>query len=259
MFRRSSAVIGVVVAMMLVSGCTPTGNDFAASLAERVIIGIGDDITPPYPKPKDAERLAEQAISAPRLPHLEAPVDYDIDVLGWEGHSGDAEGARIEIRVDVFVHNSSARSVGGPSYAEGASVRCWELTVFGFHDHDSLKTREFPCPADAVALVPRPEPLPAWPDDADARLVSAVEGATIRTVDARVREQFAEEFYSVVSAEHEGELVVALGISSESECVVAVRHADNSIELLSSWPSVLLQAGEGGCDPSLYITPVTTH
>jgi len=98
MFRRVTAVIGMVITVMLISGCTPTGDSFAASLAERVIIGIGDDITPPYPKPEDAERLAAEAISDPRLPHLEAPVDYDIDVIGWERHSGDADGAKIEIR-----------------------------------------------------------------------------------------------------------------------------------------------------------------
>ena len=259
MFRRVTAVIGMVITLMFVSGCTTTGDSFAASLAERVIIGIGDDITPPYPKPKDAERLAAEAIAAPRLPHLEAPVDYDIDVIGWDGHSGDADGAKIEIRVDVFVHNSSARSIGGASYAEGKSIRCWELTVFGFHDHDSLKTSEFSCPADAVALTPMPEPLPSLPDDVDTRLLTALEGATIATVDALVRDEFEDDFYSVTSAEHEGELIVALGIPSELECVLAVRHADNSTEILRGWQKVLLQPGEGGCDPSLYITPITTH
>ncbi|MGV8883826.1 MAG: hypothetical protein ACOH19_16890 [Rhodoglobus sp.] len=260
MFRRGTALIGVVITTMLTSGCTPTGDSFAASLAERVIIGIGDDITPPYPKPKDAERLAAEAIAHPRLPHLEAPVDYGIDVLGWEGHSGDTDGARIEIRVDVFVHNSSARSVGGASYAEGKSVRCWELTVFGFHDHDSLKTKELSCPADAVALTPLPAPLPALPDDTDARLLAAVEGATFENVDERVQQRFADAFYTVTSAEHEGELIVALGIPSEEECVVAVRHVDNSIEILRGWQKVLITQGKRDAIPiSTYGQPLRTE
>lgn len=258
MFRRRGLALFVILAVML-AGCAPTGDSFAASLAERVIIGIGDDITPPYPTPQDAELLAAEAIEAPRLPHLEAPVDYVIDVLSWEGHSGDPEGARILIRVDVFVHNSSARSFGGESYSEGRAIRCWELTVFGFHDYDSLQSSELSCPADAVALRPSPDPLPVFPDDTDDRLSNALVGATLSDVDAKVSAAFPDEFYTIKSAEHGDEIVVALGIPSGLHCVVAVRRADRSVEVLRGWPDVQLQAGEVGCDPALYLTPIATH
>lgn len=255
----SKALLVGLTTGVLLAGCAPTGDGFAASLAERIIIGIGDDITPAYPTPRDADYLAAWALENPRLPSVGAPVDYAVETLGWEGNSGDEAGAAITFRIGVHVHADGPNSFGEASYKEGRSTRCWELTIFGLHDYDSLKQREITCPEDAVALTPHPEPLPAFPDDIDARLTQALQGATIATIDDQVRAVFTEDFYSIVSDEQDGEVAVALGIPSELECVVGVIHADGSVEVLRGWQRVLLQPGETGCSPSLYFTPIVTH
>ena len=256
---KSRAILVGLATAALLAGCTPTGDGFAASLAERVIIGIGDDITPAYPTPRDAAYLAAWALESPRLPHVPPKVDYVIETLGWEGHSADESGAQITFRVDVHVHAEGARSFGEGSYQQGRSTRCWELTIFGFHDHDSLKQREITCPEGAVGVTPDPEPLPMFPDDIDARLTQALQGATIANVDQLVRAAFTEEYYSVRSDEQDGVVAVALGIPSELECAVGVIHADGTVEVLRGWQRILLQPGETGCSPSLYFTPIVTH
>ena len=95
--------MATVCAALLV-GCTESGgNGYAASLAERVAIAVGDDITPAYNQSRSAEYLAARAIESPRLPSTSGPTDIAVDVLGWEGESSDSEGARIDLRVDVLI------------------------------------------------------------------------------------------------------------------------------------------------------------
>lgn len=259
MFRSGgAAVVGLVIVGML-AGCTNGGDGYAASLGERVIIAIGDDITPAYPQPRDAEFLAAWAIESPRLPHTEPQVDYTVETLDWAGDSGDEAGAIIQFRVGVHVYPQSATHVGDFGYTEGRSVRCWELTIFGYHDYDSLKQREITCPEGAEAKHPDPAPLPAFPDDVDTRLAQALEGATASTAEDRVREAFPEEFYTIAAEVRDGEVAVSLAIAAEFECAVGVVHADATVEVFRGFKKELLQPGEGGCTPTLYFAPIVTH
>jgi hypothetical protein len=106
-------------------GCAQSGDDFAAGFAERAVIGIGDDITPPRPTPLEADYLAAWAIRDPRLPWDVAQTDYTVEALGWEGNSGDDEGARIELRVAMRVHAQSGGLPRGLDHADGLATRCW--------------------------------------------------------------------------------------------------------------------------------------
>lgn len=248
-------LVGAVVASL--AGCAPPGDLLAGQLAERVIIGIGDDITPPYPTPREADFLAAWALDDPRLPPAPA-ADYVVEALAWQGNSGDEAGARIELRVTVDLR-AGGSTFGNPWVPEGGAVRCWQLTVFGLHDYDSLRQQEIGCPTTPAPPPPTPAPIPDLPDDVDALLAQAITGATAADIDERVREAFPEDYYSIESQSHEGELAVALGIPAESECVVGVVHADGSVEVLRGWKRELLQPGEMGCSPRLYFSPVVTH
>jgi hypothetical protein len=241
------------------SGCTPGGDGYAADLAERIIIGIGDDITPPYPKPREADFLAAEAIDNPRLPSHSSDVDYLVEAMSWEGNSGDESGARIQFRISVHVSASRPVHIGDLGTKEGQSTRCWELTVFGLHDYDSLKQREIACTDDSAPPHPTAAPIPDLPADVEAVLAATLQGATVEDVDQRVRTRFPDDFYSVESKSLNGELAVALGIPAELKCVVGVVHADGSVEVLRGFKTVLLQPGEGGCSPDLYFFPVSTH
>jgi hypothetical protein len=258
--RRLVAPAVVATLVLLLTGCTRGGDGYAAGLAERIIIGIGDDITPAYPKPRDAEFLADWAITDPRLPATEGEADYDITALAWSGNSGDPEGATVDIRVAVHVHPYSPNTIGGISIKQGDAVRCWRLTVFGLHDYDSLKRSEINCPEDSgVVPKPDPAPLPSLPDDVEPLLIAALADATPEDFETRVRAAFPDEAIVIQTAVANGELVAAVGIPVELQCAVGVRHADGTVGVSQGFKEVLLQPGEVGCSPELYLHPTVTH
>ena len=68
MLRFALCVVTLALSATLLTGCTQSGDDYAASLAERVAIAVGDDITPAYNQARSAEYLAARAIDSPRRP-----------------------------------------------------------------------------------------------------------------------------------------------------------------------------------------------
>src|SRR5690349_629795 len=115
--RRSLILVGAALtSAVLLTGCN--ADNTAASYAERIIIGIGDDITPAYPTPLNAEELAAWALEDPRVPP-ESDVEYDIEVLDWSGNSGDPEGALIDFRIGVHLLPRGASTIGDLGQKEG--------------------------------------------------------------------------------------------------------------------------------------------
>lgn len=258
MHRATTVLLTAVLAACLGGCATASGDADAAALAERVIIGIGDDITPPYPTPREADYLAAAAVESPRLP--DSPqATYTVEALSWQGNSGEDAGAIIEIRVGVHVLPSSATAVFGSSQQEGFSTRCWRLTVFGYHDYDSLKRDEISCPSGDAPTPPTPVPLPAFPADVEALLLAAIDGATAADIEARLAAAFVDDFYVIQSDSQNGELAVALGIPAEFECAVGVIHADGTAQVYQGFDRTALQPGEQGCSTELYFHPVLTH
>ena len=68
---------------------------------------------------------------------------------------------------------------GGMGQKEGQATRCWELTIFGLHDYDSLQRREIGCPSsDTPPRHPRPRTSAALPANAAELMTEALTGAT---------------------------------------------------------------------------------
>jgi hypothetical protein len=64
----------------------------------------------------------------------------------------------------------------------------------------------------------------------------------------------------VVQAEQaENELVVTVAVPEARDCVVVVRPADGEPFQFSDFDRILLEPGEGGCGPYLYLRPIKTH
>lgn len=248
--RRSLILVGVAVATAaLLTGCV---GSTSSSYAERIIIGIGDDITPPYPTPLDAEILAAWALENPRVPSGDA--EYDIQVLDWAGNSGDPEGARVDFRIGVHLLPRNARSLGDPGQREERATRCWSLTIFGLHDYDSLRSREISCPsADTPARTPRTRASAELPANSAELLAGALDGATPDDLADRVREAFPDTRQSVETAEHEGELIAAVGDAVTRSCRVAVRHVDGTVEVLDEISLANPVDVPVSCGPTLYI------
>lgn len=212
-------------------------------------MAMGDKISPGYPRARDSEYLAQWALQSSGI------SDAQVDALDWSGNSGETDGATLTFRVHVDVEAHDADSIGQLSTTAGSATRCWQLTVYGWRNYDTLERREINCPPDAAAKTPAPAPLPAFPSDVETLLTAAVTGAASIDIDDRVRAAFPDDFYSIVSGTDGHDLVVALGIPSELECAVGVQAADGSVKI--SFGKIV--PGEGLCTPDLYFHPVITH
>jgi hypothetical protein len=248
--RRS--LILVSVALAATASLTGCSGSTSSSYAERIIIGIGDDITPAYPTPLDAEILAAWALENPRVPPGEA--EYDIEVLDWSGNSGDPEGARVDFRIGVHLLPRNGSTIGDPGQHEERATRCWSLTIFGLHDYDSLRSREITCPgADAPARTPRTRASAQLPANSAELLTEALGGATSDDLADRVRAAFPDTRQSVETAQHESELIAAVGDAVTQSCRVAVRHVDGTVEVLDEISLANPVDAPLSCAPTLYI------
>lgn len=261
--RRATFVLLTSLVVMSLTGCAIGGDADAAVLAEQAVSNIGDDMSPPNPVPHDAEALAAAAVRSPRVP-VSPAADYTVEALSWQGNSGDETGAIIELRVFVHVLPTNPGSVFGSYQQEGYSERCWRLTVFASYDDDlNLQLHEISCPSGALPAPPSPAPTPTdragFPPDVDALLFAAIEGATAADVEARVSAAFPEDYYVIQSDSLNGELVVALGITAEFECLVVVIDPDGSAQVYRGFDLTALPAAEQYCSTELYLNPPQRH
>lgn len=181
-------------------------------------------------------------------------------MLDWAGNSGDADGARVDVRigVEVVAHEDgtgfNARRVDADS-----STRCWHLTLFGSRNHDTARVDEFDCPEGAEGKTPMPAPRAELPQDVELVLPELIRDADAATLERRLHDRFPGDDYSIAVAEERGELVGALGVPHDEACVLVIRSADGDVNTVAGFARELLQPGEIGCSPGLHFSPATTH
>jgi len=238
------------------------GDLLAAGLSERVVAGIADDIEPSYDEPADAEAVVQRnAVQSPRLPTDVIGVTYDVLPVAWEGSSGDDAGARIDVAVTVDVAQIDS-VMGDPGRSQGDSTTCWRIVVRAPDPDDVADHRRIDCPDPLVPGSPAPSPMPSLgPDDAETvlRVLDDLpDGASPSDAEAALRVAFPA--VDVVRAERSAdELVAAVGIVDARDCVVGVRPDGEAAQRFIGFDRILIEPGELGCVPGLYLSPVTTH
>jgi hypothetical protein len=252
----------VVWAVVTVTG--RSGGGLADELAERVAIGIADDVEGSYAEPLDAERLAQQAVADPRLPSDPA-VDYDVVALAWEGDSGE-DGAIVDVAIHVDVASWSDGAMFGERRDASSATQCWRLVVRA-HQHDDVADHEqIDCPPGALAsgatAQPSPTPLPSLGPDAEQVVLGVLDalpdGATADDAETALAAAF-DEFVDVRAERDGAELVATVGVLRSRDCVVGVRPDGEAAWRFSDFDRILLEPGELGCAPGLYLRPVITH
>ncbi|SKC40970.1 hypothetical protein [Krasilnikoviella flava] len=255
------ALVVVVVAWWAHDVTTPDGGDgYADELAERTAIGIADDVEGHYAEPLDAETLAQSAVTDPRLAGGD-DAEYEFQVLGWQGSSGDADGARIDLAISVDVAAWSSGAIFGDSRTAGRTTSCWHLVVRAYEYDDAADLEWFRCPDDVVGATPHPTAPPSLGPDAEATVLDVMDRLPVAVDPASAESALRYEFPSSVdvSVVWDGrELVAAVGVAEARDCIVAVRR-DRSTSRYTDFDRILLEPGELGCVPSLYTSPVTTH
>ncbi|WP_052366967.1 hypothetical protein [Paraoerskovia marina] len=229
------------------------GDRVAEQQAEATAEQIAEDLEPRYADPLGAENLAAQVV---------ADGPDGVTVLGWDGDSGSDEGAAVEVAIRAEVRGSSGEFFD-PGVSAGTSLTCWRFTVHAY-EHDAEATRdEIDCPDDlGGAPAPEPTPLPSLDPNAEATVLAALDAlpddATPATAEAALREAFPE-FVDVRADQGSDVLVATVGVLRARDCIVGVRHVGESAWRFSGFDRIQLEPGEGGCDPGLYLAPITTH
>jgi len=256
------AVLAAVIAVpvLVAAALRPVDGDrLARRLADRVVVGIADDVATDG-RAADAERLAQEATTAPRLPDDVPDATYEVTPLAWSGRTDDADGARVDLTVAVDVPGTSAAAVFGKSRSAGSTRACWRLVVRA--GQDVADHQRIGCPDGTPTATPSPTPLPTFPAAAEADVRAALETLPAEASGPAAQQVLAARFPPPVTVRVErsgDELVAAVGLAATRDCVVGVRADDGAVRTFTGFDRALLAPGEVGCAPSLYLAPVTTH
>lgn len=240
---RVVGLAGAVLAASVLAGCwVPVESEgerrarrFADSQAEKLSDTFGY-----LSRPRDAEMLATMVPDG----GSQGNGDVTVATLGWSGRAFSDEVATVDVRFEVTV-------LGDFFVTGGSATRCYRYTLalYRYAEYVGID-----CPAGATAAVPSPSPVLILPPDTEKRLTAALRTATAETLAARVRAAFPDPGIRVDTAVHEGELVAAVGVPAERDCVVMVRAAAGAPRRVS-FDQVWLEPGETGCTAALYLSP----
>lgn len=249
------------------TACSPTLIRDGNVIAEERLAEVAEDLESTLGRP---HRLARDAswLAATHLPPVNTGGGTDaVDsstgspsvlarAVDWRGDTGDPGGAVIEVRIEVRVPARQSGSLGGARNSAGAAVAC-----IRYHRVMQEVTRsEIPCVDESqLPAPPVAEPYPALPPDAGDTVERILATTTPETAGHALRADFTTELLTaehlvVEVAEHDGRLIVAVGVPAERQCVVAAREPDGSVSR-PGFRSIWLEPGELGCTTRLVTAP----
>ncbi|WP_402468552.1 hypothetical protein [Isoptericola aurantiacus] len=249
-------VLAVVLYLMLLEQSTPDdGDGYADGQVREAVAELAADLEPRGAEPLDAENLAQRA--------QDASPGAAVVVLGWEGDSGAEGGAVVEVAVQARTAAWSGSGLFSDSRTEGYSLSCWRFTVHARQYDGEASRDQIGCPDDlTTAPLPDPTPLPSLGPDAEAFVLGVLDelpdGTGPAAAEAALRGVF-QEFVDVRTERDGDRLVAAVGVVRSRDCIVGVRPDGEPAWRFSDFRRIQLEPGEGGCEPGLYLRPITTH
>lgn len=253
--RHRIRLIGAATALLLAAPLTGCGSlffDEGDQLAHRGAENVAAQIA--SHSDNTAEVTIEEMVVwwVPDGQVAAEPGLATIDALAWSGQIGHDSAATIDVRIHVEVEAHSSPTIGGRSHSAGEATVCYRLI---WPRYEEAQRSEISCP-DAAAP-PRPEPVarPELTDEDTARVAHILATASgLEEIDAALHESFPEEYYRVDTDLWNGEIVVAVGIPAERECILIVRDVAGELSY-PSYRRVSIEPGETGCATDLYTNP----
>lgn len=253
--------IAVLPACAPLPGLTEEGTQRAESVAERIAIGMADDVTRSRTIIGiDAEDLAYQMLDGYRVPSVagEATGEYRVEALDWSGESSWAEPSEVLVRVGVSVPGSVGQGFSEPRQPAGDAIACYLITLPVSGGPIGATVDEVECPEGAIARVPRATASVSLPDDAEA----LIEGELARANESALAVETALRAalgpgVTVTSALVDGALVVAAHGTSTQDCIIIARTPDGLFSRVTLSPEQKLP-GEVGCSTQAYTSPSPT-
>ena len=227
------------------------GDDIARDLirvaAAQVEEGLGYSS-----RQRNAETIAAVIIQDEQLAGSQTGgSSLRIDPVAWSGRVTGSEQASVDVRFTATVRARNAMGFGDGGHTAGSATMCYRylLQLYRYAERD-----EIDCPDIADPPTPVPEVIPALPDDARERLEAVLLAATPHSLADDLRAAFPDEFITIDSVTYGDELVAAVGVPAERDCLVGVRRGDGTIDY-PAFDRVWLEPGELGCRVTLYTAP----
>ncbi len=237
----------MVVALALM-GCGTAGERVAGTAVNQVADALTDQLDSPVSRVRDAEWFAATYI--PDLNSSGRGSTVYADTLAWSGNSRDDAGARIEVRIRVDVEAETGYF--GSGHESASSTKCFRYEVF-VRPNPVLR-HGIACPNDPEIMMPSAVPFPTLPDNAEDVLAAVLAAASPTSLDGDVRAAFPQDFVTVDTDTVDGDLLAAVGVSAERECIVGGRGADGVVEFWGYDPT-WIEPGELGCTTSIVTSP----
>jgi hypothetical protein len=253
--RAISTFVLASVGLLVAVGCTGCGVLSAAdgdALASAEAEGVAEQIAAHTDNTTEVTLLEMVAYWVPERPVYTAHGTATAEPLAWSGQIGSETPATIDVRIHVDVESSSSTQIFGPSNSAGEATRCYRLV---WPRYDPASITDLPCDALPAPERPAPPPRPEL-DDVDRATVEEIlrESETAAEIETRLTEEFSAEYIVIETDDVAGELVAAVGIPAERDCIVAVRGADGDVTF-PGFDRISLEPGEMGCSTALYTDP----
>ncbi|KQV25597.1 hypothetical protein [Yonghaparkia sp. Root332] len=214
-----AAVAGVL------AGCAPAlseGESRALTLAERVAIGMADDVTRSrVVVGLPIEQLAAEMLTDPRLPDDPGvrPDSFTIDVLDWGGITSWTDPGFIDLRIRADVDAGQGEASGfipAQTFPAGEATACFRVLIPVAGDDLSAGVSREECVAGAVARAPAGAETFALPPEARERV------SALLLSDAPLSEAWTlfDAPVTVDARVIEGRRVIAARGSDVEDCIV---------------------------------------
>lgn len=235
-------------------------------VSEALSPRVGDDVARDYIRTAASgvradlgyiNRMRNAETFAARILERDAPVwlpirdSLQIEPVAWSGRTTGNEVATLDVRFTATVTWQSSGGFGARGNTAGSATACYRYLLQLYRDTGQEK---IDCPDIDEPPVPVAEVIPALPRDAKQRMEAVLLSAAADSLASDVRAAFPEDFIFVDTATHDGELVAAVGVPAERECLVAVRLVDGTIAY-PGYDRIWLEPGEVGCKVALYTAP----
>ncbi|MGY1551856.1 hypothetical protein ACW5CM_08725 [Microbacterium sp. A588] len=236
-------VVAVVLVIILISSMRDRdGDELAAARVEDVARALAQDLDG-ISEPIDAETVAAERF------HSRAAT---VEPLTWTGAIGLEQTGTIEARLSASVTENSIGGYYGPFNSAGSAVQCYRYTIALGED---VRFEMIPCDGLPEPRTPPASNRPVLPDDASEQIERILAAEAGSAVADRLRAEFpGEEFTIEVVKTEAGEVVVAVGVSPGTDCILRVRNLTGEV-IAPSYDQIWLQPGEQGCSTQLYTSP----
>ncbi|MGD8194193.1 hypothetical protein ACEXQB_006815 [Herbiconiux sp. P18] len=271
--RRAGLLVLGAAVTVLSAGCSlifaePSGDDVARDAVAAEATRIATEIDDSRPRNVLASDFAYRYSSQGSDVAVTGSARIGAEALSWDGMTRDEDGARFVLRITAHVEAQNGASFGSGNHEAGDASDCNAFRVFAFFEWTPTTADRVSCPEAPAMPPPSPAPIPALPDDAYEKLTAVLTAAAPENLESALADAFPDD--SVPRNDLNGShltreslargrlLAAAVGISSTTDCVMGVRHADGTVRVWHP-QDVTLAAGEAGCTVDAALNPVQTH